>query len=556
MEKRMVRSAKILSVQFDKAFYQPGEAVRLAIQVTSEVNETSPARLTALISHLLETTGRSQLNILLAGGEQEFELVYTPPPSAPRGYGVNVKLESDHGEALATAFTSFDVLEHWTQTPRYGFLSDFTPGRKDAAETLQTLTRYHINGLQFYDWMYRHEQLLANEDPYLDLLGRRLSFQTVDDLIEAAHRQGMAAMPYTAVYGASIAFYQEHPDWALFNQGGKPALFGENFMAIMDPRPGSPWSAHLLNQFDQVLENTAFDGIHLDQYGDPKAGCDSHGNCFELAGPLAEFINETKALVTAHRQHGTVVFNAVTNWPVETVAPARQDLVYIEVWPPYDWFNDLHSLIRDAQVLGGGKPVVLAAYMDPVHEHNVRLVDAIIFASGGSHIELGERADMLADPYFPNYKSMSPTLAEAVRRLYDFAVRYQDVIGPRARDATRDFQQRIIVEGVSTAPNAMKDKVWPIVREGEGFTAISLVNLLGLESADWKVSIKDAPVPLGRTAVLIKDVGRPAARVWSASPDGEDPTPRVLEFNQENGNLTFEFPSLSYWNLVVIEWRE
>lgn len=552
----MIHSAKISSVKLDKSYYPPGDAVRLEIHMLSEVEKPAPAQLTAQISHLLEPVGRVTQEVHLTAGEQVFELVYSPPPVAPRGYGVDFRIETEHGELLAFSSTAFDVLEHWTQTPRYGFLSDFGPERQDTKETIGLLTRYHINGLQFYDWMYRHEQFLTGEDPYLDILGRRLSRKTVDALISAAHERGMAAMPYTAVYGSSIAFYEQHPDWALLNPRGEPALFGENFMVIMDPRPGSPWTVHLLDQFKQVLENTAFDGIHLDQYGDPREGYDDKGNRYNLAEPLAEIINSTKDLVRNVRPDGSVVFNAVTNWPIESVAPAGQDLVYIEVWSPYNWFNDLHHLVVEAQVLGGGKPVVLAAYIDPAYEHNVRLMDAIIFASGAGHIELGERAVMLADPYFPKYKEMSPALAGAVRRLYDFAVRYQDVIGPRTRDATRDYQQRISVEGVSTAPNAMKDKVWPIVRETQGMTAVNLINLLGLEKPDWKEPVPNAPSPLGRTIVQIRDVERTAVRAWLASPDGEDLSPRLLNMQQENHRLSFEIPQLSYWDLIVIEWSD
>ena len=55
-------------------------------------------------------------------------------------------------------------------------------------------------------------------------------------------------------------FYRQHQGWVLFNQYGQPALFGDNFLAIMDPRPNSPWTLHLLDQFDQVLRETQFDG--------------------------------------------------------------------------------------------------------------------------------------------------------------------------------------------------------------------------------------------------------------------------------------------------------
>ena len=147
-----------------------------------------------------------------------------------------------------------------------------------------------------------------------------------------------------------------------------------------------------------------------------------------------------------------MVFNAVTNWPIEAVAPAKEDFVYIEVWSPYDWFSDLHALLVNAQQVSGGKPVVLAAYINPSFENNARIMDAVIFASGGSRIELGESNGMLAEPYFPNFKEMSPDLASAMQRYYDFMVRYENVIGPTTQDVTKQLQNNIHIANVQDLP--------------------------------------------------------------------------------------------------------
>jgi dextranase len=178
-------------------------------------------------------------------------------------------LEGD-GAVLAADSTAFDVLDRWTQAPRYGFLTLFEPGPDHSAATMDWAARYHVNGLQFYDWQYRHESLLPPAEIYSDLLGRRMSLATITRLIEAAHDHNIAAMPYTAIYGASVAFYREHPDWALFQRPAHPYEFGDNFLMIMDPSPGSPWTGHLMGEFARVLDELDFDGIHLDQCGAPK----------------------------------------------------------------------------------------------------------------------------------------------------------------------------------------------------------------------------------------------------------------------------------------------
>ncbi|MFW5942056.1 MAG: glycoside hydrolase family 66 protein [Chloroflexota bacterium] len=551
-----IEQLTIEEVTLDRATYRPGQTVTVTAHIHGEFSEPTSAHMRATLNHLNRGVDDVTEAVTLTGGDQTFSLTLTPPPTAPRGYGLDLVLQTADGSTLARHTTAFDVLNHWTEAPRYGFLSDFAPGRDDAADTMRTLARYHINALQFYDWMYRHEQLLPDEEPYLDPLDRRLSLDTVEALVDAAHAQNIAAMPYTAVYAASIPFYEEHPDWALFEANGDVHYFGENFLVYMDPRPGSPWTRHLLQQFESVLRETDFDGIHLDQYGAPKEAYDAQGQRFDLADPLAQLIDATQDVVQRHRDDGAVAFNAVTNWPIEAVAPAAQDIVYIEVWDPYVWFEDLHTLIVQAQELSQGKPVVLAAYIDPAWEHNVRLMDAIIFASGGGHIELGEQAAVLADPYFPKHRPMSPVLAEAVRRLYDFAVRYQDVIGARTQNATPAYTRRITVDSASTNPSQRKNKVWPIVREGQDFTAISLINLRDVEQVRWDQEVPAAPAPLESTTLRLQEVNRDVAVVWLATPDDNDIAPQPLAHELQDGTLTFTMPSLAYWNLIVIEWAD
>lgn len=551
----MIESVVINEITLDRSFYFPNEPVVLTIKLNSMVTQPTNVVLKMVILHLADVVDELEQPLTLSGEEQMVQITYQPRLDAPRGYGIDFCFETDTLKQLACGETAFDVLDHWTQTPRYGFLSEFSPGRTDSSQVMDGLTRFHINGLQFYDWMYRHDQLLTDHDPYVDPLGRLLSMETVRNLIDAAHERNIAAMPYTAIYAASIPFFEKHPDWALYEANGTPNFFGENFLVYMDPRPDSPWMDHLIDQFDQVLNQTDFDGIHLDQYGDPKEGFDSQGNKFDLADPLAASINKTKQLVRFHDLQGTVVFNAVTNWPIETVAPSDQDFIYIEVWPPYIWYDDLHNLITQAQNLGGGKPVVLAAYIDPSHEPNVRIIDAIIFASGGGHIELGEQNGMLADPYFPKYGTMAFDFLGVIQRYYDFVVRYQDVIGPRTKEATREYLHRIELDGVSSAPNQLKNKVWPIVRESDDFTAISFINLLGIKSPEWTEPLDGPPTPLGTTTVQVLNIDREISRIWLASPDGTEISPQSVTFSIEDDNvLKFEIPSLIYWDLIVIEW--
>jgi len=541
-----------LDVYPDKAFYRPGESVRLSVRLVGHAE--ADVHVVASIAFLSDEVARLVQAVRLVAGETvTAELTWTPPASAPRGYGVDLQVLDRAGQVFATASTAFDVLERWTQAPRYGFLTDFGPDRTDFDRTMRWLTKYHINGLQFYDWMYRHEQLLPPADVFDDPLGRRLSLATVAKLIDAAHTRGIATMPYTAVYAASVPFFRQHADWALLDAKGRPIPFGDDFLMIMNPAPGSPWTEHLLGQFTEVLRKTAFDGIHLDQYGDPKIGFDIHGNRVDLANALPAFINATRRVV----RDGSLIFNAVGNWPIETVAPSeQQDVIYIEVWPPYTLYQDLHLLVVEGQRLGDGKPVILAAYIDPTCQYNVRLADAVIFASGGFHIELGEPGGMLADPYFPKYGQISGELAPVLRRYYDFAVRYENVLSQGTQDTTMRRAKRVVIEGINTDARRTCRKVWVITREGVGYETISLINLLDVADPEWNGSLMKEPAPLTDLRMRYY-TDRPIQRVWWASPDVENPQARTLDFSigSDKGGtyVTFTVPSLVYWDLIVLE---
>lgn len=531
-----------------KAFYRPGETA------TFFIIASRGTRGEATITHLAEVV--AVRDVVLEDGSAV--LTWTPPPEAPRGYGLTVRLFASD-RIVASASTAFDVLEHWTQAPRYGFLSEFGPGRDDTGATMDWLMRYHLNGLQFYDWQYRHEALLPPTEEYTDLLGRRLSLDTVERLIEAAHAHNIAAMPYTAIYGASPPFYREHSTWALFQPAGQPFEFGDGLLYIMDPTPGSPWNEHLLHEFSRVLKRTGFDGIHIDQYGAPQVARNAAGERVDLAAVFPAFINQTAALVREQRgESGAVIFNAVRNWPTDTVAAARQNAVYIEVWEPYRDFMDLHRLVVRAQRQGADKPVILAAYIHPDHFHNVRLANAVIFASGGFHLELGEPQAMLADPYFPRFGVMNETMQGAVRQYYDFLVRYEEVLSVGMVDATGKRAPALRIEGIETRSLRSRDRVAVIVRQGQDRETFSLVNLIGIDSGQWATPLTTGPRPLSSLAVQIH-ASRPVTRAWWASPDRGILDAQMLDVSSTRvaggWNTSLVLPYLDVWSMIVLEYQ-
>lgn len=516
-----------------RGMFTPGEQVTLIAEVETE--SPAPAFIRLNVLHFEDTIATLLCPVSLSPDRGQVRLTWQAPPHAPRGYGIKAQLLDEKGAVCDEASTAFDILPHWTSFPRYGFLTDFSPTRTDAAAALDSLACYHLNGLQFYDWQYRHDCLLPPSIGYLDPLGRPLSLDTVREFIQEAHTHGMAAMPYLAVYAASADFWRAHPQWALYDSGGKPIPFGENFLGLMNPAPGGTWARHLLNECDRVLSWLPFDGLHIDQYGDPKAAFDAAGHPVDLPAAFAGFISTFKA---AHPQ-AVAVFNAVGNWPIEALAASPQDFAYIEVWPPATAYRDLQQIVTQARALSGGKPAVIALYLPADRPVNVRLADAVIYSCGGSRIELGERERLLADPYFPRHQALPPELKTILRRYSDFAVRYGELLGPMASDSTEPL--------VQTLPG-----VWATIRRSPGWLTICLINVTGLGDPRWDEA-HPAPTPLVNISLRVAMPGATIRQAWSASPDQEQLELSAVAWTAIAGAIEITLPTLDYWTIVAFK---
>ena len=89
---------------------------------------------------------------------------------------------------------------------------------------------------------------------------------------------------------------------------------------------------------------------------------------------------------------------------------------------------------------------------------------------------------MLQHPYFPEFGQIPEVERASYGRYYDFLVRYENVLS-LASVSERD--RAISIEGVRTRGLRAIDRVMPIVREGNGFETISLVNFRGIDFSTW-----------------------------------------------------------------------
>ena len=551
----------------DRATYRPGEGAAIEVALANGGASGVRVALDLRMHWLDELVDTAHLEVDLPPGAHTSSMPVKLPIIAFRGYGADLEVSDACGTVLARDSTALDVLEDWRQAPRYGFLADFAPRDPVARQNVGTLARYHVNVVQFYDWMWRHYALMPPHEEFADGLGRDLSLRTVREKVAACHAHGMAALGYAAVYGAEPEYALAHPDEMLYDISGQPYSLAKLFY-IMNIHRGNPWRARILAEMARAVREVPFDGLHLDQYGFPKDqafGPTPKHTPYDLAQDFPPFIDDARAAVRHARPGTGVIFNAVDNWPIEAVAPTSQDATYIEVWPPYDTYSDLQTLILEARHLAPAKQVILAAYLTPllgaIHDAlplaqaATRLASAAIWANGGFHLLLGEGNGALCDPYYPKYAMLLPDFARVMRRYYDFVVRYENVLSDRNLQTAAGSAglEAVHLTGAAASSLGAPGTVWTVARASAGTTTVSLINLTGAADANWNAP-KPAP-PVMQNLDLAFAVRGEVERVWLASPDGAELGAVSLPFAREQRAgkqwVRVRVPRLEYWSLIV-----
>ena len=197
-----------------KSMYAPGETAELII----ESLPPNAALLRLTLRHLENEVQVLEIPVAESCFLQLPEKDFT-------GYLLEMQALSAEGAVLANAFTAVDVSSSWTKFPRYGYVWDFTPVA-DASAKIDAMSRYHLNGVQFYDWQYRHHQPVATDvSSWQDWSGRTISGDAVRAYISAAHEKNMVCMAYNMIYAANQTYLTDgsgvRPEWRLVKANGQ-----------------------------------------------------------------------------------------------------------------------------------------------------------------------------------------------------------------------------------------------------------------------------------------------------------------------------------------------
>lgn len=500
---------------------------------------------------------------------------WIPPSTDYTGYLVDVYTTDASGKQTICGTIAIDVSSDWARYPRYGFVGTYDDTRTSEVISQETalLNRCHINGLQFYDWQNKHHEPVVLrdgkvEDSYADIANRKVNTSVVKAYISQAHAHGMKAMFYDLCYGALDDAAQDgvSPKWYMYKDESHstvdaltlPSEWKSNITLV---NPGNTaWQDYFARKVSDVYKAFDFDGFHIDQVGNRDPEYDYYGSKINVTQGFASFIAKMrKACPDKH-----LVMNAVSNYGAKQMAATGDvDFLYSELWGGEDQFADLFSIMRNNQSEANTDPAapamaqVFAAYMNYNKESGtfntpgVLLTDAVMFAIGASHLELGDH--MLHREYFPNGDlKMDGQLDKTIVHYYDFLTAYENLL----RDRGTDLSIPVVANSSEVTINSWPPKlqtVTTVCREVNGKKIISLLNFSQANSLSWRDMDGTQPEPKALSNIPLAVKTKNVKKVWVASPDALGGVAQELPFQQQGDYITFTLPSLKYWTMVVME---
>ena len=568
------------SIETDKCSYCPGDTVTLTLSTTATTGMR--VRYRYLGDVIADTLLSSR------------SWTWIAPPEDFRGYMVEVyRSEEDCDNICATI--GIDVSSDWTRFPRYGFVATFGSDKtlSKTKSEMKWLNRCHINGVQFQDWHYCHDWPLGGtrEDglwtSYKDIANRTIYTSAIKNYIRMQHERGMKSIFYNLCLGALDGWQERgvEAEWFIFKDQNHttkdkhdlPDSWKSDIYLLNPANEG--WLAYLAERNDEVYSFLDFDGYQIDQLGSRGNVYDYNGNSVDLRSGYATFINYMKNRHPEKR----LIMNAVSQWGASQIAgTGKVDFLYNEVWGNQAGnsltsgegrFANIKNVIDENCSLSPNLRTVLAAYMNYTSDGKnfntpgIVMADAVMFALGGSHLELGGD-HMLCREYFP-YSGMKwhSQLEDWMTRYYDFLTAYENLLRDNWTERTNVKATCSDVTINTWEPQA--NQVTLLAREVDGRQVVHLLNFTHDDSAtdvsdDYMLCWHDNEAkrlwPQRFENLSIKLTGLTGMgrlrRIWVASPDycgGAMQELTDFRYTSSTGTVYLTLPSLQFWTMIVIE---
>ena len=568
------------SIETDKCCYSPGETVTLSM------TGTLPSGMRIRYRFLGDIIADTLLSART--------WTWTTPPEDFRGYLAEVYLPEDNRDNIY-ATIAIDVSSNWTRFPRYGFVATFGSDKTTSKTKteMKWLNRCHINGVQFQDWHYCHDWPLGGTrqdglwTSYKDIANRTIYTSAIKNYIRAQHDRGMKSIFYNLCFGALDGWEERgvQPEWFIHKDQNHTTKDKHDLpdswksdIYLVNPA-NEDWLAYLAERNDEVYSFLDFDGYQIDQLGSRGNVYDYDGNSVNLRNGFATFINYMKNRHPEKR----LIMNAVSGWGASQIAgTGKVDFLYNEVWGNHAGnslssgegrFSNIKKIIDENRSQSPTLRSVLAAYMNYTTDGKnfntpgIVMADAVMFALGGSHLELGGD-HMLCREYFPHDgMKWHSQLEDWMTRYYDFLTAYENLLRDEWTEQTNVKATCSDVTINTWEPVA--NQVTMLAREVNGRQVIHLLNFTHEDGASvsdnnyllcWHDNQATRPWPKCFEALSIKLTGMTGMgkvrRIWVASPDycgGAMQELTDYRYTSSTGTITLTLPSLQFWTMIVVE---
>lgn len=420
---------------------------------------------------------------------------------------------------------------------------------------------------------------------YQDISKRWVGVEYVKNYIAEQHKYGMKSIFYDLCFGAWKDADKDgvKPEWALLKKDasgsfyqdyhGLPSSWASN---IYLQNPGNEgWISYMKDRCDEVYKSFDFDGFQVDQLGNRGEVFDYNHNNVVLYETYEPFL---AAMKTAHPEK-TLVMNAVSGFGTYYIVKDNVDFCYNEVWgngngyggSPEQNFSNLYDIIKENDKCSNQqRSTVFAAYINydkagndnrpdtKVNTPGVLLADAVMFALGGSHLEIGDH--MLTREYFPAAPlQMDDELKQRLVHYYDFLTAYQNLLRGTSLDQS-ELKAEVSTSAADVAINAWPPKAHTMTtfaKRIEDKDVVHFLNFTNTDDLSWRDVNGTRPAPTLKTNIPVTvKVARPVGKLWVASPDTLGGAPVDIPFTQNGDEVTFVLPSLKYWTMAVMEGEE
>lgn len=174
--------ANLFDIYPTQSQFGSGQEVHLNVEMTGCTDEASVEIEVYQRQRMVQAVSRT------VGQIREHRMVVSLGNFDDGGYRVVATL---HTERMRVAKTAFDVRKHWRETPRYSFLSDYGP--RGSYQVIQNFfLKFHLNVVQFYDWMERHDALVPKTPEFVDPMGRKVATEGILSRIAAMRDIGLS----------------------------------------------------------------------------------------------------------------------------------------------------------------------------------------------------------------------------------------------------------------------------------------------------------------------------------------------------------------------------